>query len=147
VDPDGENPWCLFEKCLARDGHEDEGKRDEGGVEQLYDRCSFDVIENLYFRDHLLGGNLRAEPATDNRSIIGPVVTTFMFAGGRKLRLPRNLGPYSNDAECTAVPADTEGEGIRPLRSPEARMHEGLDEDVVEDAPETLEALEGPRKV
>ena len=105
------------------------------------------MIGSVYFREHLLDGDFHAEPTTDDRFITGPAVTMFMFAGGRKLRLPRNLGPHSNDAVYTAALADAEGEGIGILQSPEVRTHEDLDEDVAEDAPEILEVLEELQKV
>jgi len=91
--------------------------------------------------------SVRAVPTTDDRFVIGPIVTAFMFAGGRKIRLPRNLGPYSNDAEYMAAHIDAETEDMKFLQSPEARTHDDFDEDVAEDAPEILEALRDLRKV
>ena len=111
-------------------------------VKQLHDQCSFDAIGNLYFREDLSGRTMRTVPTTDGRFVIGPTVTAFMFAGGRKLRLPRNLGPYPNDAEYMAALADAEAEDMKFLQSPEAQTHADFDEDVAEDAPVILEALE-----
>ena len=105
------------------------------------DRCSFDAIGNLCFREDLSGGTARTVPTTDDKFVIGPTVTDFMFAGGRKLRLPRNLGPYPNDAEYTAALADAETEDVKFLQSPEARARDDFDEDVPEDALRILEAL------
>ena len=110
-------------------------------VEQLRDQCSFGAIGNLYFREDLLDGAVRTVPTTDYRFVIGPIVTAFMFAGGRKLRLPRNLGPYANDAEYMAALSNAEVEDIEFLQSPEARTLDDFDEDLAEDAPEILEAL------
>lgn len=111
-------------------------------VKQLHDRCSFDVIGNLYFREDLLDRKVRASQIPDDGFVIGPVVTSFMFAGGRKLRLPRNLGPYSDDGEYTAALMDAEVEDAKFLQLPEARTCAGFDEDLAEDAPEIIEALE-----
>jgi len=110
-------------------------------VQQLYDRCSFDVIGNLYFREDLLDGTVRTVPTTDDRFVIGPIVTAFMFAGGRKLRLLRNLGPYSDDGEYMAALTDAEVEDMKFLQSPEARAYDDFDEDVAKDAPVIVEAL------
>jgi hypothetical protein len=107
-------------------------------VRQLHDPCSFDVIGNLYFRKDLLNETVRAEPITDDRFIIGPIVTTFMFAGGRNLRLPRNLGPYSDDAGHMAAFTRAEVEDMKFLRSPEAQTHGDFDEDVAPEAPGIL---------
>ena len=116
-------------------------------VKQLNDQCCFDAIGNLYFREDLLGGTVHTVPTTDDKFVIGPTVTAFMFAGGRKLRLPRNLGPYSDDAKYMAALADAEAEDMVFLQSPEARTHSDFDEDVADDAPEILEALGELREV
>ena len=116
-------------------------------VKQLQDRCSFGVTGNLYFRGSIPDKTVRTAPVTDDRFVIGPIVTAFMFAGGRKLRLPRNLGPYSNDAEYMAALADAEAEDIKFLQSPEARTHDDFDEDLAEEASEIMEALRGLRGV
>jgi hypothetical protein len=110
-------------------------------AKQLRDLCSFDAIGNPYFRKDLSGGIVRTVPITDEEFVIEPIATAFIFAGGRKLRLPSNLGPYNNDAEYMAVLVDVETEGVKFLRSPEARTHDAFNEDVIEGAPETLRAL------
>jgi aminoglycoside phosphotransferase len=109
-------------------------------VKQLHNQCSFDVIGNLYFRHDIPNETVRTVSVTDDRFVIGPTVTTFMFAGGRKLRLPRNLGPYSDDAEYMAALADAEAEDIQFLQSPGARTYDDFDEDLAEEAPEIMEA-------
>jgi len=110
-------------------------------VKQLHDKCSFDVIGNLYFCEDIPDKTVRTVPVADDRFVIGPIVTAYMFAGGRKLRLPRCLGPYSNDAEYMAALADAEAEDIRFLQSPEARTHDDFDMDLADEAPEIMEAL------
>jgi aminoglycoside phosphotransferase (APT) family kinase protein len=110
-------------------------------VRQLRDQCSFDAIGNLYFREDLLDGTVHAEPTRDGRFAIGPIVTAFMFAGGRKLRLPRNLGPYSDDAGYMAALTGAEVEDMKFLQSPDAQTHDDFDEDLAEEASAILEAL------
>ena len=56
-------------------------------VKQLQNRCSFDVVGNLYFREDLLDRKVCTLPTEDDKFVIGHIV-----AG-----LPRNLGPCSND--------------------------------------------------
>ena len=143
--------WILMEKIpgfpLKSVWHEMdmETKRRETAVvaryiKQLHDHCSFDAIGNLYFRKDLPDG-VRTVPTTDVRFVVGPTVTAFLFAGGCKPHLPRNLGPYLNDAEYMAALAGAEAEVAKYLQSPEARTHNDFDEDVAEDTPEILEAL------
>ena len=110
-------------------------------VKQLYDQCSFDVIGSLYFYEDLLDGKAHTVPMADSRFVIGPIVTAFMFAGGRKLCLPRNLGPYTNDGEYMVALTDAEVEDMKFLQSPEARTHPDFDEDLVEEAQGIIEAL------
>ena len=144
--------WILMDKILGVSlkslwrGMDMETKERETRViaqyvKQLHDQCSFDAIGNLYFREDLVDGTVRMVPTADDRFVIGPIVNGFMFAGGRKLRLQRNLGPYSDDAEYMATLADAEAEDMKFLQLPEARTHDDFDEDVAEDAPEILEAL------
>jgi aminoglycoside phosphotransferase len=144
--------WILMEKIPGVSlksmwrGMDMETKEKETRVvaqyaKQLRDQCSFDMIGNLYFRDDFLDGAVRTEPTTDGRFVIGPVVTAFMFAGGRKLRLPRNLGPYPDDAEYMAALTGAEVEDMKFLQLPDARTHDDFDEDLAEEAPEILEAL------
>lgn len=82
---------------------------------------------------------MRTVPVTDDRLIIGPTTAAFMFCG-RKLRLPRNLGPYSKDMECMATLTDAE----TIPQSPVAQTHDDLDEDLTEETLESLEALREP---
>jgi len=99
------------------------------------------VVGNLYFREDLLNRKVCTLPTEDDKFFIGPIVTGFMFAGGRKLRLPRNLGPYSNDGGYMAALTDTEAEDMKFLQLPEARMYADFDEDLAEEAAESIEAL------
>jgi len=110
-------------------------------VKQLYDHCSFDAIGSLYFHEDLLDRDAHAVPIMDGEFVIGPIVTAFMFAGGRKIQLPRNLGPYSNDGDYMAALADAEVEYMKFLQTPEARTYPDFDEDLAEEAPEIIEAL------
>jgi hypothetical protein len=53
-----------------------------------------------------------------------------MFVGGRKLRLPRNLGPYSNDAEYVYALVASELEDMKLLLSADAHSLDDFDEDL-----------------
>jgi hypothetical protein len=78
----------------------------------------------------------------DEKYVLGPLVTPYMFAGGRKLCVPRDLGPYSNDAEYIAALAASEREDMKLLLLPDARLHSDFDEDLAEDAEEIIQVLD-----
>ena len=61
----------------------------------------FTGIGTLYFREEINTFNaaVRVLPTEDEKYVLCPLTTPYMFAGGRKLRVPRDLGPYANDAE------------------------------------------------
>ena len=103
----------------------------------------FAAIGNLYFREDIDTSNpaVRVVPTEDEKYVLGPVVTPYMFAGGRKLRVSRNLGPYSNDAEYISALAATEIEDIKLLQSADAHSYADFDEDLAEDAEEIIEVL------
>ena len=69
-------------------------------------------------------------------------MSLFMFAGGRKIRLPRNLGPYSNDAEYMAALADSEREDMKLLLSPDAHSLHDFDTDLAGDAEDIVKVLD-----
>ena len=70
----------------------------------------------------------------DEKYVLGPIVTSYMFAGRRKLRVPRNLGPYPNDAEyIIAALAATEVEEMKLLQSADARSYGDFDGNLAED--------------
>ena len=108
---------------------------------QLHDRGSFGVIGSLYFREDLLDRKVRTVPTTDNKFVIGPTVTASMFVGGMKLRLPRNLGPYSDDGEYMTALLDAEVEDMRFLQSLEAYTYVEFDQDLAQEAPEIADGL------
>ena len=115
-----------------------------GFLRQLRDiRLPFPAIGNLYFREDIdaSNGEVRVVPTEDERYVIGPIVTPYMFAGGRKLRLPRDLGPYSNDAEYIAALSATELEDMKLLQSSDAHSCSDFDEDLAEDAEDIIEVL------
>ena len=64
-----------------------------------------------------------------------------MFVGGQKLRVPRNLGPYTNDAEYVAVLTATGVEEMKLLLSADAHLHVDFDEDLAGDAEDVIEVL------
>lgn len=115
-----------------------------GFVRQLRDvQRRSNAIGNLYFREDIDTSNaaVRVVPTNDEKYVIGPIVTTYMFAGGRKLRVPRNLGPYSNDAEYIDALAASELEDMKLLLSADADSHSDFDEDLAEDAEDIIEVL------
>ena len=121
-----------------------ETKSIAGFVRQLWDiQPHFTAIGNLYFREDIDSSNaaVRTIPTGDEKYVIGPIVTPYMFAGGRKLRVSRNLGPYPNDAEYIAALAATETEDMKLLLSEDAHSHDDFDEDLAEDAEEIIEVL------
>ena len=116
-----------------------------GFVRQLRDiqRC-FPAIGNLYFREDIDASNtgVRVVPTEDEKYVVGPIVTPCMFAGGRKLRVSRNLGPYTNDAEYVAAIAATGVEEMKLLLSVDAHLHADFDEDLAGDAEDVIEVLD-----
>jgi len=65
--------------------------------------------------------------------VLGPIVKAYIFGSGRKLRIPRNLGPYSNDAEYITALAVS---GNYVFLS-----HNDFDEDLAEDAQHIISLL------
>ena len=116
-----------------------------GYVRQLQDlRRRFTAIGNLYFREESDTFNpaVRVSQTEDEKYVLGPLVTPYMFAGGRKLRVPRDLGPYSNDMDYIAALAASEMEDMKLLLLPDARSHTDFDEDLAEDAEEIIQVLD-----
>ena len=116
-----------------------------GYVRQLRDlRRRFTGIGTLYFREDIdrFDAAVRMLRTEDEKYVLGPLVAPYMFAGGRKLRVPRDLGPYSNDAEYIAALAASELEDMKLLLSPDARLHSDFDEDLAEDAENIIQVLE-----
>ena len=58
----------------------------------------FTAIGNLYFREDIYASNGAAHvvPMEDEKYIPGPTAMPHMFIGGRRLRVPRDLGPYDD---------------------------------------------------
>ena len=116
-----------------------------GFVRQLREiQRPFAAIGNLYFRKDIDASNaaVRVVPTKDEKYVLGPIVTSYMFAGGRKLRVSRDLGPYSNDAEYIAALAAAELEEMKLLQSAEALSYSDFDEDLAEDAEDIIEVLD-----
>ena len=115
-----------------------------GFVRQLRDiRRPFAAIGNLYLREDIDTSDaaVRVVPTEDEKYVLGPIVTPYMFSGGRKLRVSRNLGPYSNDAEYIAALAATELEDMKLLQSADANSYGDFDEDLADDAEDIIEVL------
>ena len=121
-----------------------------GFLRQLRDiQRPFTAIGNLYFREDIDTSNaaVRVVPVEDEKYALGPIVTPYMFAGGRKLRVPRDLGPYSNDAEYIVALVATELEDMKLLQSLDAHSHADFDEDIAEDAEDIIEVLNELRTI
>ena len=103
----------------------------------------FSAIGNLYFRKDIdaFNGAVRVLPTKDEKYVLGPIVTIYLFEGGRKIRLPRNLGPYSNDEEYMTALADSEREDMKLLLSADARSLHDFDEELYEDAEDIVKLL------
>ena len=114
-------------------------------VVQLRGRRRFKSIGNLYFSKDLgrVGVVAHVVPTEDEKYVLGPIVIPYMFAGGRKLRVSRNLGPYSNDAEYMTALAASGSEEMKLLLSADAHLHDDFDEDLAEDAEDIMEVLDG----
>ena len=115
-----------------------------GFVRQLQDiQRRFTAIGNLYFRKDIdtLNAAVRVVPTDDEKYVLGPIVTPYMFAGGRKLRVPRNLGPYPNDGEYISALIAAETEEMKLLLSEDAHSYADFDEDLAEDAEDIVEVL------
>ena len=115
-------------------------------VKQLRDQCSFDVIGSLYFREDLLDRKVHTVPTADDRFVIGPIVIALMFVGGRKPRLSRNLGPYSDDGEYVTALTNVEVEDAKFLLPSKVRTQPNFYEHLMKEAPEVAEGLEALEK-
>ena len=128
-----------------------ETERIAGLVRQLRDlRGRFTAIGNIYFREDInsFNGEVRSLPITDGEEYaLGPIVTPYMFVGGRKLRASRDLGPYSDDDKYIAALITSELEDMELLQSPDARSYSDFDEDLAEDAEEITKLLNELQKV
>ena len=73
----------------------------------------FTAIGNLYFREDIYASNGAAHVVLmeDEKYVPGPIATPHMFIGGRKLRVPRDLGPH-DDAEHIATFTIIDSPGI-----------------------------------
>ena len=116
-----------------------------GYVRQLRDlRRRFTGIGTLYFREEIdtFNAAVRVLCTEDEKYVLGPLTTPYMFAGGRKLRVPRDLGPYSNDAEYITALAASEREDMKLLLLPDAHLYSDFDKDLAEDAEEIIQVLD-----
>ena len=86
-------------------------------IKELRDKCRFDALGSLYLRKDLLEEDLKKAVATDEEEfVIGPMVTTFFFAGKRKQIIEKNLGPYRNDEEFMCALTEVELEDMKLLQ-------------------------------
>ena len=116
-----------------------------GYVRQLQDlRRRFTGIGTLYFRQEIetFDAAVRVLRTGDEKYVLGPLVSPYMFGGGRKLRVLRDLGPYSNDAEYISALLASELEEMKLLLTPDARLCGDFDEDLASGAEEIIQALD-----
>jgi hypothetical protein len=90
-------------------------------VGELREKCLFDAIGSLYHRAEL--GEKEDVVATSyNEFVVGPIVTTFFFVGGRRMRVERNRGPYRNDHDYMLALTQVELEDMKLLQMAPAGM-------------------------
>lgn len=121
-----------------------------GFVQQLRDiQRPFNAIGNLYFRGDIdtLNPAVPVVPTHDEKYVLGPIVSIYTCVSGRKLRVQRNLGPYSNDAEYISALIATEMKEMDLLLSADAGSDLDFDEDLAEDAEEIKEVLNKLQKI
>ncbi|KAF8152566.1 kinase-like domain-containing protein [Crassisporium funariophilum] len=102
-------------------------------VLQMRKSCTFRDIGGLY-HDPDTGFN------------IGPIITQFMFMGGRRQLVTRNRGPYCHDSDLVLALIDVQIAGIHLLRAMPSD-DPNLDEDLIEDGPEILRLMEEMRSL
>ena len=61
-------------------------------------------------RSQTFNAAVRVLCTEDETYVLGPLTTPYMFVGGRKLHVPRDLRPYSNNAEYIVALAASERE-------------------------------------
>ncbi|KAG0133078.1 phosphotransferase enzyme family-domain-containing protein [Tuber indicum] len=129
-------------------------------LKELRGKCRFDAIGSLYQRAELSEADLKVAVATDNSNfVIGPIVTSFIFAGKRKPLIKRDRGPYHSDREYLLALMKVELEDKKLLLKQISDKHAAgvqkahsddgdseSDEDLAEDVPEiedTIQRLQG----
>lgn len=109
---------------------------------------NLNAIGNLYFCEELKAFNNAVQmQRVDDKYVLGPIVTSNMFIGGRKLRVRRDLGPYFNDADYISALVASEQEDMQRLRSEVDRPYPDFDEDLAKDTDEILPALNGLEEI
>ena len=89
--------WCMCQSSLM----------------DLTDTDSFrraGLIHSGNMRSHTFNAAVRVLCTEDETYVLGPLTTPYMFVGGRKLRVHRDLRPYSNDVEYIVTLAASERE-------------------------------------
>ena len=71
--------------------------------------------------------------------VIGPLVTTFFFVGGRRLKVQRNRGPYLNDHDYMLALTQVELEDMKLLQESTEDAAD-YDKYLAEDAPDIVRA-------
>ena len=155
--------WILMEKIhgvplrevwsdMSISAKEEVTEQVAGCVLQMRALCRFDGIGSLYCRGALEEG-VDVLDGKHDAYVIGPLVTTFFFVGGRRLKVQRNRGPYLNDHDYMLAFTQVELEDMKLLRD-SAPTADGTtsgdatdyDEDLAEEVPDierTTHKLQG----
>ncbi|RPA89054.1 hypothetical protein L873DRAFT_1823550 [Choiromyces venosus 120613-1] len=143
--------WILMEKVhgvplrevwprMAISAKEEITEQVASCVLQMRALCRFDGIGSLYCR-----GALEEEEGVDvldakhDAYVIGPLVTTFFFVGGRRLKVQRNRGPYLNDHDYVLALTQVELEDMKLLQESTEETAD-YDKYLAEDAPDIVRA-------
>ncbi|RPB04453.1 hypothetical protein L873DRAFT_1799330 [Choiromyces venosus 120613-1] len=143
--------WILMEKVhgvslsevwprMAISAKEEITEQVASCVLQMRALCRFDAIGSLYCR-----GALEEKEGVDvldakhDAYVIGPLVTTFFFVGGRRLKVQRNRGPYLNDHDYMLALTQVELEDMKLLQESTEDTAD-YDKYLTEDVPDIVRA-------
>jgi aminoglycoside phosphotransferase (APT) family kinase protein len=111
-------------------------------VSEMRGKCRFASIGSLYFRKTLEeeGADVHMVETGKKDFVVGPIVTTFFFVGGRRLMVRRDRGPYDNEHDYMRALTEVEIEDMKRLQSSTPPNDDDQvfehDEDLFEDAPD-----------
>ncbi|RPA96351.1 hypothetical protein L873DRAFT_1773048 [Choiromyces venosus 120613-1] len=143
--------WILMEKVhgvslsevwphMAISAKEEITEQVASCVLQMRALCRFDAIGSLYCQ-----GALEEKEGVDvldakhDAYVIGPLVTSFFFVGGRRLRVRRNRGPYLNDHDYVLALTEVELEDMKLLKESTEDAAD-YDKYMAEDVPDIVHA-------
>ena len=102
-------------------------------------KISFKAIGSLYLRSDLK--EITAIDTEDPQFVIGPLVSMNFFYGGIRSRVTRDLGPYNNEHHYASALTDVVLREFKLAQEldPDDPQY---DEDLIDESPEILEAIE-----